>query len=48
MSNFMSELKNPICEALLLLLHENHEVGANFTIFFEAELLGSGYLTDNF
>jgi hypothetical protein len=33
MPNFMSGLKNPICEALLLLLRENHEVGANFTIF---------------
>jgi hypothetical protein len=28
-----------ICEAPLLLLHKNYEVGANLTLFGEAELL---------
>jgi hypothetical protein len=31
--NFTRKLKIGICEAPILLLHENSEVGANFTIF---------------
>jgi hypothetical protein len=38
----MGKLKIPICEAPILLLHENIEVGVNFTFFGEAELVKLG------
>jgi hypothetical protein len=38
----MNELKITICEAPLLLLPKNCEVGVNFTFFYEAELLKLG------
>jgi hypothetical protein len=31
--NFTGKLKIDICEAPILLLHENSKVGTNFTIF---------------
>jgi hypothetical protein len=35
----MGKLKIPICEASILLLHKNIEVGTNFTFSGEAELV---------
>jgi hypothetical protein len=44
----MSELKNPLREASLLLLPQNCEVGTNFTFFYEAELLKLGVFGTSF
>jgi hypothetical protein len=40
--NLTRKLKVIVCETPLLLLHENSEVGVNFTFFGEAELLKLG------
>jgi hypothetical protein len=35
----MVKLKKSICEATILLLHKKLEVGDNFTLFYEVELV---------